>query len=642
MDNTNFNFNFSVSTNVYDRNNDNAAKIIWTETSGTIELLADKITEGFAYCNCFLHKGKNFTNSDKKDDNLKGANLVCLDLDAVMYTYTDFCSLMEQTEIYPNIVYPTANNGKYKPNKREQYNNRYRVIYVVDEPILNKELYAQIHQSIKGEISLLTGDDCIWNDNTDKAVSHFFAGCKNCSITTDKQPYNLGWLMDRYTINTPNIKSATRFNNKGINPPQTCSLRPNNQRNSYTYIQDFFNNKVNGLESATRFNNRERREGIIRPSDTFSEQEKQFIQDYYYLPFSELIHKYIHQYPSIECTPLDYDDTQEIITLPSDYTEIRRKWYKEELTKDNGQTVNLSRVHKTNDGEGRRALLFKNLLLRKRISPTITFCHLLLNAVYEVHYFINNTTDKITKQQIAQIAVNAYFSEDKIKNTTEKRKYKINDKYCAANGVSKRAQSIKVINAKKSEEKNKRMEQIKALYNPNLTDEQNLNILSEKGVIIALRTYKRYKKELGLIKPSKEDKNVPFNIIKEDKNVPLTRPDNSTNLSPQSTPNNKMEETPTNTNLTPREENKGADLEVLERKLKALRTEKDIISFDFNPHYETLKRYDIIKAVVNAEGDKTADKALNLKQKNYTAFILFLQSKLKAKCSEKDVLLKLL
>lgn len=642
MDNTNFYFNFSVSTNVYDRNNDNAAKINWTETSGTIEILAKKITEGFAYCNCFLHKGKNFTNTDKKDDNLKGANLVCLDLDAVKYNYTDFCTLMGQTEITPNIVYTTANNGKYKPNKREQYNNRYRVIYVVDEPILNKELYTQIQQSIKSEISLLTEDNCIFNDNTDKAVSHFFAGCKNCSITTDKQPYNLAWLMDRYTINTPNIESATRYNNKdegksitqsnnkGINPPQTCSLRPNNQRNSYTYIQDFFN-KVNGLESATRYNNREREKGIIKPSDTFSEQEKQFIQDYYYLPFSELIHKYIHQYPSIECTPLEYDDTEQIITLPSDYTEIRRRWYKEEVTKDNGQTVNLSRVHLTNDGEGRRVLLYKNLLLRKRINPTITFCHLLLNAVYEVHYFINNTVDKITKQQIAQIAVNAYFSEDKIKHTTEKRKYKINEKYCAANGISKRAQSIKVINTKKSEEKKAKMEQIKALYNPNLTDKENLNILCEKGVIIALRTYKRYKKELGLIKPSKGDKNGS-----------LIHSDNSTNLSPQSTPNNKMEETPTNTNKTPREENKGANLADLEQTLKGLKSEKDIISFDFNPHYETLKKYDIIKAVVNAEGDKIAEKALNLKQTNYTAFILFVQSKLKAKCSEKDVLIKLL
>ena len=140
--------------------------------------------------------------------------MVCLDLDAVKYTYTDFCALMEQTEIYPNIVYTTANNGKFKQNKGELYNNRYRVIYVVDEPIINKDLYTQIQQSIKLEISLLTGDNCIWNDTKDKAVSHFFAGCKNCSITTDKQPYNLAWLMDRYTINTPNLKSATRFNNK--------------------------------------------------------------------------------------------------------------------------------------------------------------------------------------------------------------------------------------------------------------------------------------------------------------------------------------------------------------------------------------------------------------------------------------------
>ena len=235
---------------------------------------------------------------------------------------------------------------------------------------------------------------------------------------------------------------------------------------------------------------------------TFSEVEKQFIEDFYNMSFHELIHKYITIYPSIECTQIDYDDTEEIITLPSNYMEIKRRWYIEEFEMTNGDVIKWSNVHKTRNGEGRRNLLFKNLLIRKRILPNITFCHLLLNAVYEVHYFINNTDadDLITKQQIAQIAVNAYFAVDRMTKVQEKRKYIINGLYCAKHGISKRALNMKTINKNEIDKKNNNLEKVKMLYNPNYTDIQNLSILNEKGVNISLRTFKRYKKEIGLIK----------------------------------------------------------------------------------------------------------------------------------------------
>ena len=412
--NKDFNFNYSVSVSQYDRNKDNAAFLQWKEVNGNITTLSDYITEGFAYCNTFNHEdGTTFSNKFKSDNNAKSANLICLDLDAVKLSYNDFVATMEQTEIKPNIVYTTANNGKFK-KPSETYNNRYRVIYVVDEPIYNNALYKDLHQALKNEIRIITEDENVFNDNTDNNISHFFAGCKGTTITTDNNTYPLSWLMQRYNISSENEKvqsgciymdkreSATRNNNKeGI-------------RKEYTYITDLYNKKLNDVESATRNNNRERGESIIKSFCTFTEEEKQFINDYYIMSFSELIHKYIQIYPSIECTPLIYDDTEEIITLPSDYTEIKRRWYIEEVEKENGQIYNLANIHKTRNGEGRRNLLFKNLLLRRRILPKITLCHLLLNAVYEVHYFINNTDadDLITKNQIAQIAVNAYFAED--------------------------------------------------------------------------------------------------------------------------------------------------------------------------------------------------------------------------------------
>ena len=119
-----------------------------------------------------------------------------------------------------------------------------------------------------------------------------------------------------------------------------------------------------------------------------------------------------------------------------------------------------------------------------------------------MHYFIDNTdaNDKITKQQIAQIAVNAFFAEDRMTNVQEKRKYIINGLYCAKHGITKKAQAINFINEKKATAKQNNMEQIKRLYTPNISDTQNLQLLAENGVNITMRTFRRYKKEMGLSK----------------------------------------------------------------------------------------------------------------------------------------------
>ena len=695
--NKDFYFNFSVSTRPYDRNNDNAAYIKWHETNGNITTLSQYITEGFAYCNCFYHEdGKTFGNGYKKDENVKTANLICLDMDAVKYPYNEFVATMEQTEIKPNIVYTTANNGKFK-KPTETYNYRYRVIYVVDEPIMNNALYKEIHQAIKNEIRIITEDDNVFNDNTDSCVSHFFAGCKGATITTDNNIYALSWLMERYCITTDNGQNITRYNNKEQNTTPQSVTRFNNKDVEtppngvkHTYITDYIHRKLNDLGNITRYNNRERGESIITSSDIFEENEKRFIEDYYNLSFSDLIHKYIRTYPSIECTQIEVDDTQEIITLPSDYTEIRRKWYKESVETDNGQIYNLPNVRKTRNGEGRRNLLFKNLLLRKRITPQISFCHLLLNAVYELHYFIDNTDekDKITKQQIAQITVNAFFAEDRMRAQKDKRKYKINGLYCAKHGISKKEQAIKFINDKKANEKKNNMEQIKRLYSPNISDIQNLQLLADNDINISMATFRRYKKEIGLSKTyNKRPTIAPKQTDNKDiataginaqraQNTPIiesvegtnempnkdtaTMPQEMANKSVLNAPNANVEQIPMTEKINAQRANETANNESMEgtnetannddreynelqQKIQALKTENDIKKFDFNAYYDTLKRHDIMKMVATVNGFNAKEKALSLRETNYVAFMVFVQSKIKSNYDSKEnaVLLKM-
>ena len=496
--NKDFYFKFSVSIRPYDRNKDNAAFIKWKETNSTITTLSQYISEGYAYCNCFYHEeGKTFGNGFKKADKVKSANLICIDLDAVKLSYNDFVATMEQTEIMPNIVYTTQNNGHFKTDK-ETYNNRYRAIYVIDEPIYNDTLYKEVHQALKNEIRIITEDNNVFNDNTDSCVSHFFAGCKGTTITTDNNIYPLSWLMERYGISSENEKvqdgcintdSEKRYNNKDITKYQ-----------SDVYIHDV-NTPDNGSNGKCKMDVYLKKEKRVLYNDV-ALSDTEFLNDILTLPIEQIIIKYQNIYNTDEHTNIEFSDDELYKTLPADYLEIRRKWNFKNMNV-NGRQINISKPLKIKNGEGRRKTIFLNLILRKRINPNITIEHLLYNGLRELYYYIDNTDkdDVITTYEISRIAYEVFKTDiNKWNFRANTKKFKINKEYCKKNGINARRAALQINSNNKKNEKQTRMEQMKRLYSPNLTDAQNLSILNEKGVNISLRTYKQYKKEMGLCK----------------------------------------------------------------------------------------------------------------------------------------------
>ena len=496
--NSNFYCNFSVSTKPYDRNKDNAAFIKWQETNGTITTLSQYISEGYAFCNCFYHEEeKTFGNRFKKTDNVKSANLICIDLDAVKYPYIEFVAIMEQTEIMPNIVYTTANNGKCK-KPTETYNNRYRVIYVVDEPIYNDTLYKEVHQALKNEIRIITEDDNVFNDNTDSCVSHFFAGCRDTNIKTDENIYTLSWLMQRYDISSENEKvqdgciytdSEERYNKKNIT-----------EYHADVYVHDV-NTPDNGSNGKCKMDvYLKKRKRVIYNDVALSDTE--FLNDILTLPIEQIIIKYQNIYNTDEHTNIEFSDDELYKTLPSDYMEIKRRWNFKNMNV-NGRQINISKPLKIKNGEGRRKTIFLNLILRKRINPNITFEHLLYNGLRELYYYIDNTDkdDVITTYEISRIAYEVFKTDiNKWNFRANTKKFKINKEYCKKNGINARRAALQINSNNKKNEKQIRMEQMKHLYNKDISDQENIKVLNENGVNISLRTYKQYKKEIGLSK----------------------------------------------------------------------------------------------------------------------------------------------
>lgn len=80
----------------------------------------------------------------------------------------------------------------------------------------------------------------------------------------------------------------------------------------------------------------------------------------------------------------------------------------------------------------------------------------------------------------------------------------------------------------------------------------------------------------------------------------------------------------------------------LDNMVRQLKTENEIKNFDFNQYYSVLKTNNIITDMIKAKGDSDVKKGLFLKENNYIAFILYLQSKIKNNMKCKYDLMKLL
>lgn len=494
----NFIFNFSVSCNQYDRNLDvgKTKFLIWIETKGTINDLCRYIKNNFAFCHCYNHLGDTFNNGLKRVDNFKQTNIICFDFDGVRLTANEFFNEMKNTAICPNIVYTTTNNGHFKEGKNELYNNRYRVIYCVDEPIINCELYTEMHQTLKRLISNLICDKNVFNDNTDNNVSHFFAGSTDCEIFVTNNVFSLDSLIKRLGIKNDNAKTFSENEEMKNTQRENKPITPTKKERDGKYITYLIGQKKKSILRRYNIEKEEKKEyydTVINFFNNFADIEKDdFIQDFYNLDFHVIYNKYHGKYSNIECTPIEFNGKNIVVKTPSEYYELRRPF----CDKD-GYTKKLR------DGERRRKQLFINLKIRKQITPSLTFQNLLFNAVYEMCFYMDNRKDPITKYQIAQTAVNAYFAEyvtdKKIKCST--KKFKVDPIFCSNNGIPKRKGAMVYINQKRDEQRKINLEIFADYYDPKLTDKENFEVMQRNGLTAkSLQTFKKYKDQLGLTK----------------------------------------------------------------------------------------------------------------------------------------------
>lgn len=389
----------------------------------------------------FIQEGYCYTSVMKDDyrskDNFIKTNIITFDIDDCK---VDMGNALKGLSIKPYICYTSPSNGL------EGKGYRYRMIYCLEEPITKREDYYVYARSLEDQLALqsIVGD-CV--DNRSYYPEQYWNGCRGCNIVLNHS-YN-------------NILS---YNDILLN---------NN------YRKDYHSRTSSSNSTKVSVKHNKEQQNILCVSDTF-------MDDYWNMPYHNLLSKYIDVYSNIMATPIEYNEDDPIIYYPENYYEIRRPWYKV-----NGET------YKLKDGNQRRKTLYTNGIIRRLINPDITFDNLLYNLVFEFQYYYINNGNKIDKKILYGIAMNvmdAEIDESLMRKGKPRYNFFINPLYCQKHGM-KAKQVLGQVNNKK--------QYIGEFYDFTKTDKENIEIMKECGLVISKPTLDRWKKENGIKKYKK-------------------------------------------------------------------------------------------------------------------------------------------
>ena len=166
MENRNFTFNMGVSTTRYEKKCTEWGKLRYQTVQLDIDGLEDYIRKGY----CFTHTFKDvsadgsFGCKEKTIKNFKSTNTVFLDIDNSSLTAQEFYTSVTPQ---PTLMYTT-------PSNVTGVQNRFRLVYLYEQPILSNDTYKKEVQKISTGIGKIISDFSF--DSTSTNASLLFAG----------------------------------------------------------------------------------------------------------------------------------------------------------------------------------------------------------------------------------------------------------------------------------------------------------------------------------------------------------------------------------------------------------------------------------------------------------------------------------
>lgn len=229
----------------------------------------------------------------------------------------------------------------------------------------------------------------------------------------------------------------------------------------------------------------------IKVSDRVSSQiSKSFINDMDCMASMDFISKYRNCYPYFTETELQFKDGYAVID--NSYYVVRRMWYNQVYeTKDGAVTVN--EVRKYKDGNKRRIRLYNTARILRNIKNDITAEHLAYILYCEREYYYDNSDNILSNERLLSIAteITSMPMDKVIMNNNGKNRFKVDKEYWRERGITPK-QAVQIVRGQINDRN------IGELYDFNLTDKENVNVMKENGINISVITLKRWRKKNGI------------------------------------------------------------------------------------------------------------------------------------------------
>lgn len=414
----------------------------------SLDDLERHIREGYAL-SALYSSSYPMTLKQKTYENFSFSSYIMFDLDNdVQY---DLTTLVDSLAIQPTMAYTTFSH------KKEGKGNRYRLLYLFDNPIKSIPEYKALYSYLCREINLNISDNC-----GNRAVQLCFGSKNDCELIRTDNVLNLEEIKEKEEYNDIlyRVSGHQEYNKK--EKDTLCSYCP--------------------------------------PDITIIDSE--YIKDYDRLTIIDLIDKYNAKYPLFESN-MDLpqvNDDEPIITIPKDYIIIKRPSRPEPIILEDGSNNGYKLVPiKWKDGEGRRRKLFLNGILRRFMKSDITYEHLLHCLLVELSHYYFNFEDPITKEELKGIAERVMKTDIQrgiylqfIENCKKcMPKYKVNKSYCLKRGLDPRSVSAQYRSNNKDEYRLQ-------VFDPCLKEKENSVLFEEHRLGKGTKAVQRFRKKHGI------------------------------------------------------------------------------------------------------------------------------------------------
>lgn len=451
-----------------------------THTSCTLDDVESWIRHGHSLSANFKHEGALIKQSDRTYTNFISTPFVYFDIDGDVHDELD--TLCQRLQYKPTIAYTTYRH-RQTDTKQGYLGNRYRFLYVFTEHIRDIATYKRLYANIYQELGFTIHDAC---------------GSLVTQSAFGSNESNDDFRLVRSDI-IYDIDEVLAWNYNCFDDVKTESI--NTTLN--TYVINNVRNSIKDCNDTFEKTEKKKREKAVTCNDFMTEYYRSSLCDMKYL-----IDKYSDYYKLYEYTRLSEGNADiPYVILPVDYCEIYIPWVVQLIRDEWGEVV--KRVHKIvrwKDGQGRRRMLFWNGIKRRIMSnDCIFFDELLYNVMYEFYKYYES--DDISLKDILKVAervwnadLDAYVEKATgayrmVKGELHRRKYCISRSYCLKHGVTtQQANGIAQGMLRGTDGK------IAELYNPNMTDSENLELFKAHGLKVSIITLKRWRQKHGITK----------------------------------------------------------------------------------------------------------------------------------------------